>query len=251
MPGYIHTDRASNFRSDEVHRFLFGLGIPTSRSSPYHATGNSQSERFVGLIWRTMQLQLHSYSKSRTCWAEVLPEVLFSLRSLLCTATNETPHDRLFKFPRRFVPGMTIPTWLLDSRSAYLRRFVRNSKYEPLVDPIEIVHANPSYSHVRFPNGRIDTVSNTDLSPAPPSLQSESASSTPVKSYISPTAHPLASNGSPPGFPPLPSPPPATLSSSPDPSPRLDSPGSPESTPSLRRSTRISKPPNRLHYDHF
>ena len=116
--GYIHSDRGSNFMSYELHRFLFNLGIPTSKTTPRHPTGNSQCERFVGIVWKTIQLQLHSLSKPASAWNEVLPDVLFALRSLLFTATNATPHERFFNFPHRFAPGLQIPNWLLDCKSA-------------------------------------------------------------------------------------------------------------------------------------
>ena len=46
-----------------------------------------------------------------------------------------------------------------------LRRYVRNSKNDPLVDEVELVEANPQYAHVRFPDGRESTVSVKDLAP--------------------------------------------------------------------------------------
>ena len=45
-----------------------------------------------------------------------------------------------------------------------LRRFVRN-KDEPLVDEGDILDANPSFAHIRFPDVRESTVSTTDLAP--------------------------------------------------------------------------------------
>ena len=46
-----------------------------------------------------------------------------------------------------------------------LRRHVRNLKSEPYVDEVELLEANPSYAHVQYPNGRLDTVSLRDLAP--------------------------------------------------------------------------------------
>ena len=265
LPGYIHSDRGRNFMSYSLRKFLFRLGIATSRSTPYHPTGNSQSERYVGIVWRSIKLRLHSSNRNTSAWADVLPDVLFALRSLLCTATNCTPHERLFNFPRRFVPGLAVPTWLLDTKNAYLRRFVRN-KDDPLVDPVEILHANPSYSFVQFPDGRIDSVSNADLSPAPPTFPSEHETlSFPINAPSSPPTNPVSSGAPltpvhpPPGFSPLPSVFPPMSSESPESlpaSPPLgltshDSPAATPSTPLLRRSTRVSKPPERLNYSDF
>ena len=36
---------------------------------------------------------------------------------------------------------------------------VRHSKYEPLVDEVELLHANPQYAHVRLPSGKETKVS--------------------------------------------------------------------------------------------
>ena len=47
-----------------------------------------------------------------------------------------------------------------------MKRNVRRSKYEPVVDEIELIEANPHYAHVRFPDGRETTVSTKQLAPA-------------------------------------------------------------------------------------
>ena len=48
-----------------------------------------------------------------------------------------------------------------------LRRFVRTNAESPLVDPVELLSANPTYAHVRYPDGRESTVSLRDLAPCP------------------------------------------------------------------------------------
>jgi len=47
-----------------------------------------------------------------------------------------------------------------------LRRHVR-SKSDPFYDEVLQLEANPSYAHVRYSNGREDTVSTSDLAPCP------------------------------------------------------------------------------------
>ena len=98
-------------------------------------------------------------------WQEILPDVLHSIRTLLCTAINCSPHERLFAFSRKSSTGTSLPSWLLDPGPVLLRRFVRHSKQEPLVDEVELLEANPQYAHVRFPDGRETTVSVKDLAP--------------------------------------------------------------------------------------
>jgi hypothetical protein len=75
------------------------------------------------------------------------------VRSLLCTATNETPHERFFGFPRRSTVGSSIPSWLLQPGPVLIKRQVRSSKHDPLVDEVELLQANPHYAHVRYPDG--------------------------------------------------------------------------------------------------
>ena len=97
----------------------------------------------------------------------VLPKALHAIRSLLCTATNQTPHERMFSFPRRAISGMAMPSWLLDQNTTVLlRRFVRTKK-EPICDPVHLLDANPTYAKVRHADGRESTVSTSDLAPFP------------------------------------------------------------------------------------
>ena len=46
-----------------------------------------------------------------------------------------------------------------------LKRQVRHSKTEPLVDEVELLQANPNYAHVRYPDGQDTTVSTRHLAP--------------------------------------------------------------------------------------
>ena len=52
-----------------------------------------------------------------------------------------------------------MPSWLMQPGTVIIKRNVRRSKYEPLVDEVELVEANPRYAHVIFPDGRETTVS--------------------------------------------------------------------------------------------
>ncbi|KAL7637910.1 UNVERIFIED_CONTAM: hypothetical protein RMT77_011523 [Armadillidium vulgare] len=118
-------------------------------------------------------------------WELVLPDALHSIRSLLCTATNATPHERLFSFPRKTSLGLSIPSWLVEPGSVLLKKYVR-CKDDPLVEEVQLLEANPQFAHVRFPNGREDTVSIRDLAPAPaPAPESESLRNSSDKSTIS------------------------------------------------------------------
>ena len=100
-----------------------------------------------------------------TKWESVLPDLLHLLRSLLCTATNATPHELLFNFHRKSCVGHSLPTWLTETGPIYLRSFNLASKNDDLVRKVELTEANPCYARVKFSNGRVATVSLKDLAP--------------------------------------------------------------------------------------
>ena len=100
MPSFIHSDRGSSFMSTELQTFLHNKGVATSRTTAYNPQGNGQVEKLNHTLWRTILLTLKSRKLPTTHWEDVLPDALHSIRSLLCTATNATPHERLFLYNR-------------------------------------------------------------------------------------------------------------------------------------------------------
>ena len=151
--------------SQQLKQYLCSQGIATSRTTAYNPQGNGQIERYNGIIWKAIELALKSRGLSVTQWESVLQESLNAVRSLLCTATNTTPHERMFTHPRRSANGSMLPSWLTTPGSVFMRRNVRASKYEPLVEEVQLIEANPSYSYVRTSDGREMTVSNRHLAP--------------------------------------------------------------------------------------
>ena len=73
-----------------------------------------------------MRLLLRTYQQPESTWKSVLPEALHSVRSLLCTETNATPHELLLGFDRRSMVGRTLPNWLVQPGPVLFRHFVRN-----------------------------------------------------------------------------------------------------------------------------
>lgn len=151
--------------SSELKNFLLQKGISSSRTTSYNPAGNGQVECLNGTVWKAISLALKTRGLPVSRWQDVLHDALHSIRSLLCTATNATPHERLFTYQRRSTSGTSVPTWLTSPGPVLLKRHVRNSKFEPLVDEVELIEANPQYAHVRFPDGREDTVSIKHLAP--------------------------------------------------------------------------------------
>ncbi len=151
--------------SHELKMFLTSHGIATSRTIPYNPAGNGQVECYNGIIWKSIQLALRSNNMRIEQWDEVVQPALHSIRSLLCTATNATPHERMFSHPRRSHNGCSLPTWLTQPGSVLMRNQVRTNKYEPLVQEVELIEANPDYAHVKLADGRETTVSIRHLAP--------------------------------------------------------------------------------------
>ena len=57
-----------------------------------------------------------------------------------------------------------------------MKRNVRRSRYELLVDEVELVEAKPHYAHVKFPDGRETTVSTKQLAPTSNTTDSQTPS---------------------------------------------------------------------------
>ena len=165
LPSYIPSDRGTSFVSEELKSFLTEKSIATSRTTPYNPQGNGQTERYNGIIMKTINLALKQHKLDIKSWEKVLPDALHSIRSLISTATGVSPHERLFTFQRRSATGHSVPTWLSNPGPVLLKKHVRSSKYDSLVEKVELIEANPQYAHVRFQSGREDTVSIRHLAP--------------------------------------------------------------------------------------
>ncbi|XP_077971775.1 uncharacterized protein LOC144425881 [Styela clava] len=172
IPEYVHSDRGTSFLANELREFLARKGIATSNTTPYHPKGNSQCERANQTIWKTIKLMLLSRNLPESAWEEVLPDALHATRSLLCTSTGTTPHNRMFNFERRSMIGNSVPDWLLNGGKVLLRKFVR-AKSDPFCEEVELLEANTKYSLIRYPDGRESTVSTSDLARFPETVQSD------------------------------------------------------------------------------
>ena len=146
MPDMAHNDRGTDFLSEETRNFLFSKGIATSKTSRYNPQCNGQVEKLNGTLWKAIQVTLHSRKLKHSDWESVLPDALHSIRSLLCTATNQTPHERMFNFQRKSTSGRGIPSWL-KAGPVYVKDPTRRSKNDPPVTTATLLHANPEYAY--------------------------------------------------------------------------------------------------------
>ena len=166
MPDMVHTDRATDFLSSETQDYLLSKSISTSKTSRYNPKCNGQVEKLNGTLWKAILVTLHSRNLKLSDWEMVLPDALHSIRSLLCTATNATPHDRMFNFTRKSTSGKSIPSWVKPG-PIYVKNHTRKSKSDPPVSPATLLHANPSYAHIQLPSGVETTVSIRDIARLP------------------------------------------------------------------------------------
>ena len=238
LPGYVHSDNGPSLISGEFRNWLISMGIPYSNSAGYNPKGNGQVERYNGVIWKSILLALKSKKLEPKHWETVLPAVLHSQRTLVCTATNSTPHDRLFSFQRRTVTGHSLPTWIMTNGKALVKIHVRKTKYDPWVEECEIVHATPRYAQIRTSSGKEQTVSLRDLAPLP--------SGEAVDTVNPPIVEPVINS------PELSEKLPITEIKSPqiiNDLPIVTDNSKPSSVSPVRRSTRSSVPVERLSYD--
>lgn len=155
-PKSIHSDRGPEFFSKEMGHFLSSWSVHQSRTTPYNPSGNGQCERFNGIIWRTVLCILAQNQANLGCWPDYLGEALHCVRSLHCSSTGLTPHNRLLAFVRRTPPiyQPAIPA----GDYVWLRRFVRH-KNDPTGELVQIVAAYPNYAVIsHFGATETDTV---------------------------------------------------------------------------------------------
>ena len=160
---FIHSDRWSSFQSYELKSWLLSHGVATSQTTSYNPRGNGQCEKYNDIIWRAILGALKSRKLPVMHWELVMTDALHSIRSLLCSSINCTPHERMFRHTRRSVSGMSLPSWLKPG-PIYVKRHVRN-KGDPFVDEAQLLELNPTYARVRLNNGRETSVSIRDLAP--------------------------------------------------------------------------------------
>ena len=102
-------------------------------------------------------------------WESMLPTALHSIRSLLNTTTNCTPHERFFNYQRR--PGSigrkVLPSWLINPGPVLLKNFEKSNKNDDLVKRVDLLEANPHYAVIKDRRGNIKTVSTQYLAPFP------------------------------------------------------------------------------------
>ena len=154
MPQFVHSNKAPSFLSASMQEFLLKRGVASSKSSACHPTGNSQAERYIGIVWKSKRFSLKSNNLPLSCLETVLPNVLHFIRSLLNTTTDATPHELFLNCNRCFRSVRSLSAWLSTPGPVMLRKFLRNHKSNVLVEEVQLLDANPQYFSIRYINGK-------------------------------------------------------------------------------------------------
>ena len=167
MPEFVHYDNVPSCSSGSIKEFLLKRGVASSKSIPYHSTGNSQAERYISIVRKSIRLSLKPNNLPLSCWETVLPDALHFVRSLLNTTINATPHELSSNFNRRPRSGRSLPIWLPTPGPVMLQKFLQNHKNNDLVEEVQLLNANHQYANICYRDSRESNISLNDLSPCP------------------------------------------------------------------------------------
>ncbi|XP_003368437.1 conserved hypothetical protein [Trichinella spiralis] len=131
--------------SNHLKTYLHSLGVVNSRTTAHNPQGNGQAGRYNGIIRKAVSLALRSHNLRIEQWEEVIRLALHLLRRLLSTATNATPHERLFGSSSRTPTDTSLPTWLTTPGMVLIRRMSQTNKCNLLVEELELLeHLAPA-----------------------------------------------------------------------------------------------------------
>lgn len=141
---YVHSDRGRSFLSDELTTYLNQNRINSNKSEQSLQSSRKRSNRT--LEWNNMEraisLLLKPKGLDQNKWKIVQPEAEHPISSLLCTATNCTPHERFFIRPWRSSNGTSRPAWLRQPEPV-LMYHPANTSLLSFVDEAELLESYP------------------------------------------------------------------------------------------------------------
>ena len=178
FPNYLHSDQDFSFMSYKL-KSSYRLNIAS-----YHGYSKQHIDEIqLTRIWESITLKPHNsadyavgvtYKKlSHTHWEYVLPDILHSICSLLCLATNCTLHERMFLHIRKTFNGISLPFWV-KSGPVCIKCYNRN-KNNLLVEEAKLIEANSHYAHMRLKKCREISMSLEDMAPNLRSLNEQNS----------------------------------------------------------------------------
>ena len=87
-PEVIHSDQGRNFEASLIREICKRLNIKKSRTTPYHAQGNGQTERFNHTLCNMLSMYVQQDQRD---WDDRLPFVMLAYRTSVNETTKETP----------------------------------------------------------------------------------------------------------------------------------------------------------------
>ncbi len=118
VPAQIHSDRGANFESCLVQELCSLYGIQKTRTTPYHAQGNRQTERFNKTLCNLVK-SLEKQRRNRC--PELLPHLIFMYNSTPHCVTGFAPYTLMFGRQ----PSVPLDQLLSNTRNDWSEDFVR------------------------------------------------------------------------------------------------------------------------------
>ena len=153
-----NSDRGSAFTSHELKQFLHSKDIATSWTQVITLPETVKRKNLMARYGSQSPLP----SKHTNCQL-TLSKTFFLMRFVLCFVLTQTkPFINACLFFNASTTGSSIPSWLATPVPVLLKRYMRLTK---LFVEVELVEANSRFVHIRFPDGREDTVDLKHLAP--------------------------------------------------------------------------------------
>ena len=92
-PEVIHSDQGRNFEASLIREICQLLNIKKTRTTPYHAQGNGQTERFNHTLCTMLSMYVRQDQRD---WDDQLPFVMMAYRTSVNRTTKETPFNLFY-----------------------------------------------------------------------------------------------------------------------------------------------------------
>ena len=123
FPARIHCDRGQTTESNLIQELCKIAGVAKSRTTPYHAMGNGQVERFNQTLLQMLGT-LEEYQKSD--WKAHVPTLVHAYNATIHDSTGYSPYFLMFgRHPRLAIDaflGLTPDTMSAKKQTEYARK---------------------------------------------------------------------------------------------------------------------------------